>query len=444
MNGLFNATMHRISRLCPKPVRWCCILLGLCVISFGAGAQSSRPFLMATTAVQMVPLSPVPYKNSHAGFSFAEVAADVDMITLWPEYLGIPYDLFAQGPSIDPSHPWAVKMLQMAADAAATNKPILLELGFVRTGMVAWAYDVDGELAVVDSWAPVCFDFTTPEAAVVADGFVNYAVWMAQTFQPAYLVNFIEANLYYHDCGGQSASWDALVEIQKRAYDAVKLVDSDLPVFPSIKLESLYGHQLNGWREHEYQAVAAMSRDLFGVSVYPFGVFVPEAGRLANPYDLPMDYLVRVMLRHPEEKLAIAETGWNNASISIGDTDQCIQNFPYSEESWVRDYLSFVLGSAHYGQFEFVNWWSMRDSMSHVSQGTCYVRDAIPYPACGSDPWCIVMNYVKDYTFEGSSPLFSELVQKAFGSFGLKTYDGVERTEIISHWRAQRALPIAE
>ncbi|MCB1842056.1 MAG: hypothetical protein KDI09_03760, partial [Halioglobus sp.] len=133
---------------------------------------------MATTAVQMVPLTPVPYKNSHAGFSFAEVAADVDMITLWPEYLGIPYDIFAQGAHIDPAHPWAVQMLQMAADVAVTNKPVLLELGFVRTGMVAWAYDVQGELAVIDGWGGVCYDFTTPEAAVVADGFVNYAVWM--------------------------------------------------------------------------------------------------------------------------------------------------------------------------------------------------------------------------------------------------------------------------
>lgn len=52
------------------------------------------------------------------------------------------------------------------------------------------------------------------------------------------------------------------------------------------------------------------------------------------------------------------------------------------------------------------------------------------------------MNYVKDVTFEGSSPLFSELVQKAFGTFGLKTYTGVERAALIERWRAERALPI--
>ncbi len=405
-------------------------------------AQGSRPFLMAATAVQFVPLSAEPYRNAPPGFPFSELAADVDMITLWPEYLGIPYDVFAQGPTIDANHPWAVKMQQMADAVAATGKPVLLELGLVRTGMVPWAYDVNGELSVVNGWTGTCYDFTSAQAAVIADGYVNYAVWMAQTFKPKYLVNFIEANLYYHDCGGPSASWNALVQIQKRAYAAIKAVDANLPVLPSIKLESLYGQQLNGWIEQEYQAVSAMSRDYFGVSVYPFGVFLPEQGRLINPYDLPPDYLVRTILHHPQEKLAIAETGWNNASISIGDTNQCYQNFPYSEESWVRDYLGFVFASAHYGQFEFVNWWSMRDSMSAAAQSTCFVRDGIPYAACGSDPWCIVMNYIKDVTFEGNSPLFSELVQKAFGSFGLKTYGGVERAALMQRWREERALPV--
>lgn len=422
-------------------------VLMLCLLVFALGATSlqaqTRPFKMATTAVQMLPLTHPPYRNSHPGFPFSEVAADADMITLWPEYLGIPYDIFMQGPTIDPNHAWAVAMTQMATDANAAGKPLLLELGFVRTGMVSWSYDVEGELSIVDGWAPVCFDFTTPEGAQLGDAFVNYAVWMAQTFQPAYLVNFIEANLYYHDCYGPTASWDALVAIQRRAYDAIKAVAPDLPVFPSIKLESLYGQQHDGFIEEEYQATTAFKRDFYGISVYPFGIYMPEEGRLGSPYDLPLDYLVRVMLRHPEEKpLAIAETGWNNAPISLGDTNNCIQNFPYSETSWVRDYMNFVFASAHYGQFEFVNWWSMRDSMSAQAQSTCFVRDAVPYAACGGEPWCMVMNYVKDYTFEGGTPLFSELVQKAFGSFGLRTYGGAERPLLMQRWRQEQALPL--
>ena len=91
--------------------------LGLAIgsgVSMHAMGQTSRPFLMATTAVQMEPLTAIPYKNSRPGFPFSEVAADVDMITLWPEFLGIPYDLFADGPNIDPAHPWTVEMTRLA------------------------------------------------------------------------------------------------------------------------------------------------------------------------------------------------------------------------------------------------------------------------------------------------------------------------------------------
>lgn len=418
------------------------ILLLVLAVALPAAAQTSRPYKLATTAVQMTPLTPVPYTNGNANFPLSEVAADVDMITLWPEYFGIPYDVFAQGPTIAPDHPWAVKMLELAAAAAATGKPILLELGFVRTGMVAWARDIDGQLFVEDGWAGVCYDFTSAQAQEIGDGFVNYAVWMVQTFAPDYLVNFIEANLYYHDCGGASASWDEIVSVQQRTYDAVKAVAPSLPVGPSIKLESLYGHQVDGWVEHEYLAVSELRRDFFGMSVYPFGQYLWNEQRLASPYDLPIDYLVRVLLRNPEEKLVIAETGWNSASIHLGDTESCFAGFPYSEESWVRDWMGFVFGSARYGQFEFVNWWSMRDAHLAESLSTCYVRNSLPFAACAGDPWCAVTNYIKDVTFEGNSELFSELVLKAFGSFGLKTYDGVERPMLMDRWRAERALPI--
>ena len=54
------------------------------------------------------------------------------------------------------------------------------------------------------------------------------------------------------------------------------------------------------------------------------------------------------------------------------------------------------------------------------------------------------MNFVKDVTFEGNSPLFSELVQKAFGAMGLKTYDGDDRPLVMQRWRQERDLPIVE
>lgn len=400
----------------------------------------ARSYDMATTAVQLIPLSAEPYRNGTVTTPIDSLSPDVDVITLWPEYLGIPFDDFAAGPDLSPSHPWAVRMRQLADTVAATGKPVLLELSLIRTGMVPKAVVDKGQLQVISAWAPVCYDFSQPAAAAIGQAYVNYAIWMARTFHPKYLVNFIEANLYYHDCGGQTAAWDALVAIQNRAYDAVKAVDSQIRVFPSIHIESLYGYAPDGWDPVQYKAITGLKRDLIGISSYPFGLRL-ASGRLASPYDLPADYLVRIRLKHPQETLAIAETGWNNSAISIGDQNLCIQDFPYSSERYAKDYLELVLASADYGQFEVVNWWSMADSIEAGVLDTCYTRESVPYANCAGDPWCQVINYIKDVTFEGSSELFSELVQKAFGSMGLKRYDGTERAPIMQLWRSKLQEP---
>jgi len=437
-------SVFQLRRLAPLQAVPVLVFVLLMVLAAPAlEAQTSRPFKMATTAVQMVPLTNPPYKNSHPGFPFSEVAADTDMITFWAEYIGIPFVEFAQTSAIDPAHPWAVFMTDKATAINAEGKEVLLQLGFVRTAIVSWASQYNGEVAIQDEWSGVCYDFASPSGQAIGDAYVNYAIWMAQTFEPAYLVNFIEANLYYHECGGATPSWDALVTIQHRAYDAVKALYPDMPVFPSIKIETLYGQELDGFDEEEYQAMTALKRDRFGMSVYPFGVPIPGESRLATPYDLPLDYLVRVSQLHPEEKpLVITETGWNSSPIRIGDEELCIENFPYSEEAWVRDYMGLVFASAHFGEFEFVNWWSMRDSMSATAQNTCYMRDSAPFAACAGDPWCTIINFVKDHTAAGGAQLFGELVQKAFGSFGMRTYDGVERPALMQRWRDERALPL--
>lgn len=400
--------------------------------------MAARPFDMAATAVQLVPLSEEPYRNGTPSNPLSSLTPDVDVITLYPEHLGIPFDEFSQGPNISSSHPWTVRMTQLAADALATGKPLMIELGFIRTGLVDRAVDDGGELRIETNWAPVCYDFTQPGAAALGQAYTNYAVWMANTFTPKYLVNFIEVNLYHADCGGSTASWNALVDIQKSAYDAIKAIHPQMRVFPSIYLEALYDRELHGWNSEHYSAITELNRDLIGISSYSYGL-TREDGQFVNPYDLPADYLVRIKLRHPEESLAIAETGWNSSSISIGDPDFCIQNFPYSQESFLRDYLQFVFASAHYGEFEIVNWFSMPDPSARNVLDTCYVRATPPYAECTGDPWCMVINYMKDNTWQGSSELFSELVQKAFGSIGLKYYDGVEKQEVMQVWRNELA-----
>ncbi|MDZ7784555.1 MAG: hypothetical protein U5K56_16990 [Halioglobus sp.] len=45
--------------------------------------------------------------------------------------------------------------------------------------------DEEGELLADSTWAPSCFDFSTPEGEEIGDAYVNYAAWMAEVFQPA-------------------------------------------------------------------------------------------------------------------------------------------------------------------------------------------------------------------------------------------------------------------
>lgn len=394
------------------------ILISIIYLPLASG-NSSRPFQMVSTAVQMIPLSAEPFRNGTTDFPISSQAPEVDVVTICPEYLGIPYDVFANSPYISENHPWTIKMRQLITAANADWRPLMLELGLVRTGMFPRALDNNSQLSIDDSWAPVCYDFSQAEAVAVGDAFVNYAQWMAANFKPTYLVNFIEANLYYAHCGGDTPAWKALVSIQQRAYYAIKQVMPDIQVFPSFHLETLYNYQPDGWDENQYQAIAQMDRNRFGFSAYPFGIKQSD-GHLITPYDLPADYLVRPLLRHPPEQLAISETGWNTVSIAIGDTSNCINDFPYSEERFAADYLSFVLDGAPYGKFDVVNWWSFRDEIPAQVLSTCYVRTNLLFAACNDEPWCMVINYMKDVTYQQSSELFSELVFKAFGAMGLK------------------------
>lgn len=418
------------------------IIITSILYSSASSANQSRPFKLSATAVQLLPLEEESFRNGTNDFPISTLAPHVDVVTIWPEYLGIPYDEFAVGPNISPSHPWVAKMNALISAANASGRPIMLELGLVRTGMVGKAWNNNGKHAVDDSWAPVCYDFSKPDAVAVGNAYVNYAQWMATHFQPAYLVNFIEANLYYANCGGAGAAWDALVNIQQRAHDAVKQILPNTPVFPSIHVETLYNYSVSGWDDAQYQALAIMYRDLFGLSIYPFGLTI-GGGQFVTPYHLPADYIVRTKLLYPHEKLAITETGWNNTSINIGDQETCINNFPYSQEQFVADYLSFVLASAHYGKLEIVNWWSFRDEMPASVLGTCYPRTTIPhFELCSADPWCMTINFMKDVTYQQTSELFSELVLKAFGAMGLQSNDGTSRPLLMDRWHNELALPI--
>jgi len=402
---------------------------------------------MAASAVQTLPIENRPLRNGHADFPLTSLRDELDLLKIVADYLGIPYDLFAASEEPPADHPWTIAVEQLIARAQAVERPLILQLGFARRSMVGSAVlDEEGELFVDLTWAPSCFDFTSPEAAGIGDAYVNYAAWMAGALQPAYIVSFSEANLYYAECGGATASWEALVDIQRRAYDAIKAAAPDASVFASFNLEALYGDTLDGWDETQYQALSTMAYDTFAMASYPFGI-TGEDGTFVTPYDLPSDYLSRVLIHHPEEKrLSMAETGWNNVSIAVGDEETCFENFPYSETRFAADYLEFVINTAYEAEFDFLSWFSFRDVLPANVMGTCYVRTDSTDPendACLQDYWCQAINQAKNTVLiPGAPALFSEVIQKAFGAMGLLEYDGTSRSLLLDRWREVLAQPL--
>ncbi|MCB1704815.1 MAG: hypothetical protein KDI17_08125 [Halioglobus sp.] len=414
----------------------------------GQAGVDFREFRMGAGVVQMQPVEDRPLRNGNAQFPIASIAEDVDFVKIVADYIGIPYDIFADDTGVPEQHPWTKVARKLASDAQASERPLLLQLGFSRDSMVGQALDVDGKLQVDLTWAPSCYDLSAPDAARIGDAYVNYALWMVEVFQPTYVVNFAEANIFYANCGGEGDAWDALVDIQRRAYDAIKAYDPTIIVFASFNLEALYEDTLDGWSEEQYQAVARMQYDTFAMASYPFGIRDDE-GVFATPYDLPADYFSRVLNLHPDEKrLSIVETGWNNVSISAGDENTCFNNFPYSDETFSADYFEYLVNSAVTNQFLLLAWFSSVDVLPKNVVDTCYVRTDSTDPendACQQDFWCQAVNQAKNtVSIPGELELFSEIVLKAFGTMGLKEYDGTSRELLLDRWREVLALPLQD
>jgi len=147
-----------------------------------AVAQNQRPFQMAATASQAVPGQVPLYEQNSGTFPISSLSADVDLISVFPEHLGFPVELFLIGQTPPPSHPWTVRMQSLASAARATGKPLLVQLALSREYMTSKAYESGGQLQIDPAWAPKCFDFSLPLGAQIGNAFVNYVRWITAEF----------------------------------------------------------------------------------------------------------------------------------------------------------------------------------------------------------------------------------------------------------------------
>ena len=420
----------------------CCIFIFLFSLAGAGRAQTNRPFAMSSTAIQASPGQAPLYQNGSPGFPFGSLSSDADLISVFPEYLGVPFEEFAQSATPPASDPWVVQMTALANAAKGPGKPLMVEIVLTRDFPVANAVTSNGSLQVQPGWAPTCMDFTNPLYVTIGPAYINYAIWIASTFSPKYMVIMIENNLYYVHCGGDTASWQVLVNTERSAYDAVKAQFPSMILFPSFKLEDLYDQSLTGFDQAEYAAMANLKRDRLGIATYPFGVQLSSG--FANPYELPSDYLTRVRDLNPSEpSIVVTETGWNSTSLAISYNSLCYTNLIYSDPSFEDAYSQFLIYSGYVGGFDAIAWWSDRDLIDSSVMNTCPVQATPPsFPECNGDIWCIAINNARNAPSAGWSPSFAELAFKAFGSMGLRQYDGTPKSGEWDLWNRFLALPV--
>lgn len=138
----------------------------------------------------------------------------------------------------------------------------------------------------------------------------------------------------------------------------------------------------------------------------------------------------------------ITETGWNSASIAILFNSSCYSSLIYSDPSFESAYLNFLIYSGYLGSFEMISWWSDRDLISSSVLNNCPPQATPPnFSECKGDQWCMAVNTARTQTPPGWSPAFAELAFKAFGSMGLRNYDGTAKSEDMTLWNRFLKLP---
>jgi hypothetical protein len=353
-----------------------------------------------------------------------DLATDVDAVSFFGEFYGIPWAGFAS--DAGPPAAWASTLQALAATFQGLQKPIFLSLALGRDGLINdVVVSSDGGFTTRSGWAP-CFDFASDGGSAMKTAYLAYVQWMMAAFRPRWVNVAVEVNLYGSNC---PAEWPGVADVVGGAYAAAKATDPGVVAFESFAIEPLYGlsncsQTPDQCYEANYAQIAPLPRDRFGVSAYPY----------RDPALLPADYFVRAANRNLQgpERVVLAETGYNSQSIVVGDgvdAGSCVQLITSSEALEVA-YLQRVFSDAEANRFELVDWWSDRDLLPGPLMTEC--------PCTYSPDWCAIESVFQLY-FGGVQ---GDLLFKAFGSMGLRTYDGTPKPSALSTWQSFQSLPL--
>jgi hypothetical protein len=396
--------------------------------------ESTRTFRLAASGTQLLVTGPA------VGFQLTEanLATDVDVVAVHQEFYGVPWNELAAGSAL-PSE-WVARMTSLATQAERDGKEVFLSVSPLnggRNSLAARTVISNGSIVAEDGWTASCYDFgTAADAATWRNAYVRYVEVMVDTFHPRYLNVAIELNLFLENC---PTAWEGMVDVVNAAYDAAKSRSPGTAVFPSIQIDHLYGIapgscppgvDAGACYDEAYARLGRVKRDRFAISTYPY-----LAGFTA-PDQLPADWFTRGPARGGERSL-IAEAGWLSDSLVAQTSAGSCLTAVTSDESAEAAYLGLVLSAAEQGRMDLVTWISDRDLLiapmmtdcgCHLAQEWCAVRDIFR----GASPTGNV-----DTQFQG------ELFLKAFGTMGLRAYDGTPKPTVYRRWQEAHTRPLA-
>jgi len=275
---------------------------------------------------------------------------------------------------------------------------------------------------------PRCVDLSLDAAGeTIKEAYRNYALWMADFFEPQFFNIAVEINLFHYYCGDEP--FEAMVELVNETYEAVKSEHPDLPVFVSFQIDFLWDYEDEDCRPHfgscleeNLKVVEPIERDMFGIATYPLAV-KSHLGYIPDEHFAGVAELV-------SEPLAITETGYNSGSVVLesecgaGDCEVIVT----SSQSQQREYMEFLLREARKLNMRFVVWWTLRDYMPERLEGEC------PCPYEDEPLWCLYL-CLSDWEWR--------VLTYLFGHSGVMYNDGVPK-EAQRVWMRWFELPLVE
>jgi hypothetical protein len=390
-------------------------------------AAPPRP-LLATSGAQLLVSGP----RLGLQLTEANLGEDAELVAIHQEFYGIPWAAFEAGQP--PPAAWRDLLQQLKAAAKQHGHEVFLSVSMLNGGRERLAattrVTLDGKVETDDSSSERCYDFArAPDREAKERAFLAYLDFMLALFEPRYLNLAIEVNLFIEKCPEATPGLIALID---RAYAHVKLARPSLPVFPSFQLDHLYGYakdscpdptRRDACFERLYGQIKDIRRDRFAMSSYPF---LNEIGQLAA---LPADWFERAPRRGGERGL-IAETGWPSTAMIARSSVGCLTVFDFDETDSAA-YLERVLRDATRLQLELVTWWSDRDLVTTPLMSDC--------PCTFDATWCQVLDLFRGAPMPGvaEAEFYNEVLIKAFGSMGLRHYDGTPKPA-LARWRSAR------